>query len=267
MSITEFEHSPPAGQPEMRASARHELDLKAIVQVTGDNEPWKEITPVTSISRNGAGFTLTQPCVVGRLIQLTMPLDDELRAYDKGEKIYQVVGVVQFCNKAEVEGKQLYHVGVGFIGKTPPDSHLENRSQGYRIIGMNPNGLWRVIESATDFTPRRNSRFWMSIPMTVSRLKGKSEKTSQKEDCMTQNISTAGVSVLCSLPVKMGERVKVACEDFRFYSVAVVRNRKDRKNQLPSLHLEFVDQRFPTEKMFLADNNLAQEKIDVDFVS
>lgn len=84
---------------------------------------------------------------------------------------------------------------------------------------------------------------------------------------MTQNISTAGVSVLCSLPVKMGERVKVACEDFRFYSVAVVRNRKDRKNQLPSLHLEFVDQRFPTEKMFLADNKLAQEKIDVDFVS
>ncbi|MCC6452832.1 MAG: hypothetical protein IT171_08050, partial [Acidobacteria bacterium] len=46
-----------------------------------------------------------------------------------------------------------------------------------------------------------------------------------------------------------------------------VRNRKDRKNQLPSLHLEFVDQRFPTEKMFLADNKLAQEKIDVDFVS
>lgn len=267
MSITEFEHIPPAGQPEMRTTARHEIDLKAIVQVTGDGEPWKEITAVTSISRNGAGFTLTRPCVVGRLIQLTMPLDDELRAYDKGEKIYQVVGVVQFCNRAELDGKQVYHVGVGFIGKTPPDSHTENPAQGYRIIGMHANGLWRIIESATDFTPRRNSRFWMSIPMTVSRLKGKSEKTSQKEDCMTQNISTAGVSVLCSLPVKMGERVKVACEDFRFYSVAVVRNRKDRKNQLPSLHLEFVDQRFPTEKMFLADNNLAQEKIDVDFVS
>jgi len=247
----------------MRATSRQEIDLKAIVQVTGEHGPWKEITPVTSISRNGAGFTLTQPCVVGRLIQLTMPLSDDLRAYDKGEKVYQVVGVVQFCNRAELDGADVYHVGVGLIGKTPPDSHLENPAQGYRIIGMHANGLWRIIESATEFTPRRNSRFWMSIPMTVSRLKGKSEKTAQREDCMTQNISTAGASVLCSLPVKPGDRVKVACEDFRFYSVAVVRNRKERKNQLPSLHLEFVDQRFPTEKMFLAENNA----VDVDVVS
>ncbi|KXK02838.1 MAG: PilZ domain protein [Acidobacteria bacterium OLB17] len=251
----------------MRASARQEIDLKAIVQVTGDNEPWKEITPVTSISRNGAGFTLTQPCVVGRLIQLTMPLADELRAYDKGEKVYQVVGVVQFCNRGSVEGSDVYHIGVGFIGKTPPESHLADPAQGYRIIGMHPNGLWRVIESATEFTPRKSSRFWMSIPMTVSRLKGKLEKTAQKEDCLTQNISTAGVSVLCSLPVKPGERVKVASEEFRFYSVAIVRNRKERKNQLPTLHLEFVDQRFPTEKMFLADNRLEAEASGVSVVS
>lgn len=267
MSITEFDHTPPTGQPEMRTSARHDIDLKAIVQVTGDDEPWKEITAVTSISRNGAGFTLTQPCVVGRLIQLTMPLAEELRAYDRSEKIYQVVGVVQFCNRAEVEGKQVYHVGVGFVGKTAPESHTENPAQGYRIIGMHANGLWRVIESATDFTPRRNSRFWMNIPMTVSKLKGKSERTSQKEECMTQNISTTGVSVLCSLPAEPGERVKVACEEFRFYSVAIVRNRKERKNQLPSLHLEFVDQRFPTEKMFLVGQDLEPDYSDLNVVS
>lgn len=103
--------------------------------------------------------------------------------------------------------------------------------------------------------------------MTVSKLKGKSEKTSQKEECMTQNISTTGVSVLCSLPAVVGERVKVACEEFRFYSVAIVRNRKERKNQLPSLHLEFVDQRFPTEKMFLTDNPLEADYSDLNVVS
>ena len=59
-----------------RTQKRVPTELQTIVQVKeADGETWKEVVRVTTVSRNGAGFSLTRPCVVGRLITLVLPLD------------------------------------------------------------------------------------------------------------------------------------------------------------------------------------------------
>lgn len=260
MSISEFEFESNAGSPaipatsselpktENRSSGRTLTDLKTIVHVEESaDESWKEITNVTSVSRNGAGFGVKKPCYVGRLVKLVMPLPPELRAYDLDNELYPVVGVVQYCRETSVDNELVYQVGVGFIGKSLPESYKNDPTQSYAIIGMAADGLWRVTESGSPFKPRRSSRFWMQIPMTISLLQGKG-----KEDAFTENLSTTGAAVACSLDAQPGDRVKVACKEYDFYAVAIVRNRKesaDKSDRPGTLHIEFVETHFPIEKV------------------
>ena len=74
-----------------RIESRIFSDLAAIIQVTEKNgHTWKELADISTVSRNGAGFTLSRPCVVGRLINIVLPLPPELRAYDVNEELYPV---------------------------------------------------------------------------------------------------------------------------------------------------------------------------------
>ena len=73
---------------ENRRVPRVSTELKTIVQVKESlEESWKEITAVTTVSRNGAGFTLSRKCEVGRLVSLVLPMPDELRAYNRSEEL------------------------------------------------------------------------------------------------------------------------------------------------------------------------------------
>lgn len=232
-----------------RTAERVPTELQTIVQVREDDgEVWKEVVKVTTVSRNGAGFSLSRPCVVGRLITLVMPLDPELRAYDHDREVYPVMGIVQHCNPATVDGAKVYHVGAGFIGKNVPESFKTDPTQNYRIAGMTTDGLWRVTETESQFKKRRQPRYWIGIPATVSLLK-KAENSGAKEETYTINIAAGGVSVVCRLAASVGEKVKFACPSANFYAVAIVRNRKQPKGELPTLHLEFVDAQFPVERV------------------
>ncbi len=244
-----------AGEADHRIAERVPTELKTIVQVKeGDGETWKEVTRVTTVSRNGAGFTLPRPCSVGRLITLVMPLDPELRAYDQDRELYPVMGIVQHCNASTVDGVTVYHVGVGFIGKEVPQSFKDDPSQNYRIAGMTTQGLWKVTEAETQFKKRRQPRYWVGIGVTISTLQ-KAGSSREKEDTHTINVASGGVSVVSSLPAGVGDKVKFACKGLNFYAIAIVRNRKIRKDELPTLHLEFVDAHFPVEKVIPAQNS------------
>ena len=236
---------------ENRRVPRVSTELKTIVQVKESLEvSWKEVTAVTTVSRNGAGFSLSRKCEVGRLVSLVLPMPDELRAYNKYDELYPVLGLVQHCNPVTVDGATVYHVGVGFIGKEIPESFKENPKQNYRFCGMNEDGLWVITEVQTAFKARKNARFWKSIEVTISQMKkGKSE--SSKETAKTKDISAKGLSVPCSLDIEVGEKVKVASKEYDFYAIAEVRNLKKNKdeNQPPMLHLEFVEEAFPMHKV------------------
>jgi hypothetical protein len=234
---------------EHRTASRVPTGLRTIVQVKeSDGETWKEVTEVTTVSRNGAGFSLARPCAVGRLVTLVMPLDPELRAYDQDKDLYPVMGIVQHCNRATVDGTTIYHVGVGFIGKEIPKSFKIDPMQNYRISGMTTDGLWKVTEVASQFKKRKQPRYWVGLGVTISLLR-KAENSGAREETYTVNIAAGGASVVCSLEASAGDKVKIACPSFNFYSIAIVRNRKLRKDEMPTLHLEFIDHEFPVDKL------------------
>ena len=243
MSVNNFIQT----EPEHRTIDRAPTELQTIVQVKESaGETWKEVTNVLTVSKNGAGFSLKRPCVVGRLVTLVMPLDPELRAYDKKKELYPVMAIVQYCNATTVAGETSYHIGVGFVGKKIPDSFKADPTQSYRICGMKQDGLWSISEAESQFKNRRQPRYWISIPMTVSLLQ-KAGNPGAKEETASKNISANGISAVCSLETSIGEKVKIACKDLNFYSLAIVRNRMVQKNGMITIHLEFVDNEFPIE--------------------
>ncbi|CAN5350029.1 hypothetical protein BH10ACI3_BH10ACI3_25260 [soil metagenome] len=237
---------------EHRSSDRKTSELKTIVQVKeSEDESWKEIATVTTVSRNGAGFSLSRPCAVGRLVTLVMPLDPALRAYDESAELYPVMGLVQYCNEGMIDADRVYHVGVGFIGKVVPESFKSDPRQNYRISGMRKDGLWDVTETDSQYKNRKQPRHWISIPATITLIQ-RADRTNAKEETYTKNIGAGGVSVACSLLAAVGDKVKFACKELDFYSIAIIRNRKVPKNETPTIHLEFIDNVFPIEKLIVA---------------
>lgn len=244
---------------EKRIDERVPTELRTIVQVRqSETESWKEITDVSTVSRSGAGFTLSRECTVGHLITLVLPLPPELRAYDKAEELYPVMGLVQYCNRVTVSDETVFHIGVGFVGNQIPDSYKANPSQGYRITGVQENGLWQITEAESPFKPRKNPRMWVSEKVSIILIKkDRSEKDrneNYRENTVTQNISLNGMSVECSLDADVGDRVKITCKAHDFYSLANVRNRKLTTGRPATLHLEFVNNKFPMDKLYAARN-------------
>lgn len=230
-------------------------ELRTIVHVKdSSDESWNETTFVTAVSRNSAGFWLSKPCVVGRLISLVLPMPVELRAYEKDRDLYPVTAIVESCYKARVDGKVVYQIRVGLTGKHEPESFTEDPCQSYRIVGMRSDGLWRITEADEDFKTRAASRYAVASQVTVSFYrKGElaARPASGKEVCFTKNISASGVQLPCNLRVTEGEKVKVEFKKHNFQAIAIVRSRKESKGKVPILHLEFINQKFPIERLLL----------------
>jgi len=233
-----------------RVLDRAPVALQAVVQVKeSQKDTWKEVTDVKSVSRNGAGFMLTRPCVVGRLVTMVLPLEPDLRAYDHDKELYPVMGIVQYCNSAMVNGEKKYHVGVGFIGKNIPESFKKDPNQSFRILGMSKEGMWQVIEADREFKNRKDPRFWISVGITVSAVRSR-----VKEVTHTKNVSARGLSIASALDAAVGEKVKLACPELDFYAFAVVRNRNRRKGDTPTLHLELLENEFPIDKLIASQS-------------
>lgn len=250
-------------EAETRKDIRVVTELESMVHgFDDDDEPWKEYTTILNLSKSGAGFTLTRPCVVGRLVKLTTAMPAELRAFDHTEKLYTVVGLIQYCNRMEnAEEGELYNIGVAFAGKDFPESYFDNPAQSYRISGSDDRGTWTVAEAEAEFTKRRHARFRAHLDVTVSLIKKDRGSARQREDTVTHDISTNGACVVCSLPVEVGERVKFASKEHNFYAIAIVRNRAYRNNR-PTLHLEFVESSYPVKKIphFSIDEAMEPER-------
>lgn len=239
--------------PDNRRSPRTVTDLKTIVQFhIGPDETWKEVTRVLTVSRSGASFTMSHHCDVGRLVTLVMPLAPEFRAYDFTAELYPVIGLVQYCHPTTADGgQQTFSVGVAFVGKTFPEGHKENPTQNYHISGTTPTGMWQIKPSGATFKVRAAPRFWVPLEVTITQIKRDraSSGDDYKEQSVTTNVSMSGASVPCSLDLEIGDRLKFASKEHDFYTIAVVRNRQVKQGKKPVLHIEFVDNRFPVEKI------------------
>ena len=223
--------------------------LFAVVRVKESNgDTWKDSVDIVSISSTGAGFYIDRECQAGRLVAMVIPLEPNLRCYDQEKELYAVFGLVQHCHKVKSEGANRYHVGVAFIGKRTPESYREDPAQSYRICGMNENGLWKIIEAGKEFKPRRDPRFYKSINHYLAVIDAKKTAVAG-ERATTENISKSGAAVLTTLDVHVGDRVKFISEEYDFSGVAVVCNRKSSPDGRSRVHLQFVENTFPVEKI------------------
>ena len=178
---------------------------------------------------------------------IAMPAD--LRAYDLDEEFYPVIGLIQYCHETPTpEGTTLYSVGVAFVGKELPPGWDFNPTQNYHISGTTPSGLWKIKPSVGTFKVRGATRFWITLDVTVSLIQ-KQKTPDYKQQTVTCNVSTTGAMVVCSLDVAIGQKVKFASKEKEFYSICIVRDRQLRPGKLPLVHLEFIDNKFPVEKI------------------
>ena len=235
---------------ENRKTERISMGISAIVRARlNEDEIWKEKSDLISVSRLGAGFYLQRECQIGQLLSLLIPMPKHLRQYDEDKEYYRVWGVVQHCNK--IGNDEEYHTGVAFIGKKPPAGYYENPLQSYRIVGMNVQGFWNVLEIVgRSFVNRKHPRFWIMLEVEVSGT-DVNEKEVSDFFAKTENISSSGACVFSNLKLDVGDSIFFNYKKFEFSSKAIIRNRQEEGDLTSKLHLEFLDDSFPVEKLTL----------------
>lgn len=225
------------------------MSIHAVVKGKDAGEGnWKEIADIASVSATGAGMYIQRECQIGTLISLMLPMEPHLRCYDHEKELYRVWGLVQHCQPLSGDSGVGYHVGVAFIGKDAPDSYDENPEQPYKICGMTQDGLWKITEAKAQFKVRRHVRYWTNVDPYLALVDGKREAL-RGERTSTENVSKSGAAVVSTLDVNVGDRVKFICEKYDFSGIAVVCNRQTGKDGRERLHLQFVENTFPVEKL------------------
>ena len=231
-------------------------ELQTIVK--GKDDPatsWKEVADINSVSASGAGFVLSRPCEIGRLISLVLPQPPHLRCYDHEKELYAVWGLVQHCYKTSSDADSAYQIGVAFVGKDAPESYLEDPTTSYRISGMSSDGLWKITETKGSFKKRRHMRYWKAVDLYLALVDIK-EGSLGGERTTTENISRSGAAVFSKLDINVGDRVKFISEQYDFSGLAVVCNRQDCGPDRARLHLQFVNTVFPVDRLDLSGSEL-----------
>lgn len=236
---------------DQRQTERQSISMTAAVQMKESaDDAWRDVATFSTVSRNGAGLTLSRPCEIGRLISLVTQLPIEWRVYDHFSEIYPMLAVVQNCYATETDGERKYHIGVAFIGKQYPEAYKADPTQCFRLTGLNDLGLWEVVEAANQFKARKYSRFRHSFEVSIT-IRDLESRTSVKHDVLTRDVSMGGMSVWGRLDVKIGDRIKVGCPEYDFYTIALVRNINDKAEDETRwiTHFEFEGALFPVQKL------------------
>jgi len=216
-----------------------------------DEYEWMEQSRLVDVSHFGAGFTLTRPLDVGRLIQLMMPLPHQLRCFDHMEPMYSVWSLVRHASpisKVSADGATLFRIGVGFIGKEPPVSYQQDPSVRYEPLPCKPGQttLWKVGKRQS-ITQRRESRLIIPLEVMVETLDEKGRPAMQ-EYTVTETISSLGTCVPTSLDVDVGRIVKINSVREPISVFAAIRSRERAANGFSRLGLEFIGGRWPLDK-------------------
>jgi len=222
--------------------------MHALVCIAGnEGRLEKKVAEVISVSPTGAGFYLGHEFKAGHLLSMMIPAEPQLRSYDHNRELYKVWGLVQHCHPV-VGDDPSFHIGIAFIGREAPKSYVSDPTTSYRICGMSDDGLWKIKEAGKEFKPRKDTRFYVAIDHYLAFVDG--QRASLKgERTRTENISKHGAAVVTSLDVTVGDRVKLISEEFDFSGLAVVCNRRETGDGRSLLNLQFVETKFPVEKL------------------
>lgn len=210
------------------------------------NKNWSEITHLEAVSKIGAGFYLNRPFEVGQLLLVNLPMKNELQRFDGTESHYAVWGVVRHCHRTLRNEYSVYHIGVAFIGREAPFSYRQNPLTIYKIGELKSDGFWQITEEVKTALPRKETRYTIPVEVSIAVFDAEENLTAH-EQTVTENVSEGGAAVFSALPLNVGDTVKVIKQYGNFEATAIVRNRRTGADNLPRLHLEFVNVRFPLD--------------------
>ena len=247
---------PPVKDKENRRIQRISLPLPVRVEVKVDKTvSWNEITRLSDVSAFGAGFNLKRPIKRGRMILLTIPMPRQLRSYDYSEPQYKIWALVRRCLSIGKGTTPEYSIGVAFIGKSPPPDYLEHPSRLYDISHREDDGggffhlVDADLQASDEHLPsdlRKQTRFHIPESLKLERI-DENGAVLATETTVTENISLGGASVFTTMTVEKGVFLRVTSERFNVTILSVVRGFRVGPDNIPRIHIEFIDRFFPLE--------------------
>ena len=212
---------------------------------------WSERSRLIDVSYFGAGFTLTRPVELGRLLLLTIPLPHQLRCYDHTEPQYSVWSLIR--NVARVQNAPggepaIIRVGVAFVGRQPPRSYEVDPTIRYELLDTSvaQRTMWKVTEGRSA-NERREARLIIPLEVLIEALDENGEPCLQ-EHTVTETMSSLGTCVPTSLNVGVGRILRVSSARDNVSIFAAIRSRKLAPDGIPRLGLEFLGERWPLQR-------------------
>ena len=236
----------------VRRRARIPLTLPIRVLCRESNEyEWTEQSRLIDVTHFGAGFTLTRPVDVGRLIRLTMPLPTQLRCFDHNDAMYSVWSLVRHTaaiRSIDPAHAKLFRLGVAFVGKEAPESYIDNPTLRYEPVeikvGQNTRWKLRRLPSVTE---RREPRLVIPLEVLVETL-DEDGKPLMREYTVTETISTLGTCVPTNLDVDVGRVLRISSINDQVSTFAAIRSRQVAADGIARLGLEFIGARWPLDR-------------------
>ena len=227
---------------------RERLPLTLPVRVRGRDTTtfeWSEITRLSNVTPFGSGFTLRHPTEKGRLLHMTIPMPRQLRVFDHIEDQYRIWAIVRYAKTTLVENQTVFDIGVAFIGKHPPASYEKEPWKRYDIA----NSAFQAAKSADEilipFADQRTStRHAIAVDMRIE-VVDENGKVVEREQTVTENISTKGATLFTTLEIPPGRFVRLTSEQYRITAHAAIRACSTGADGVPRIHVEFIDKEWP----------------------
>jgi hypothetical protein len=221
--------------------------MQVVCRETAEHE-WTEPSRLVDVNHFGAGFVLTRPIDVGRLVQMIIPLPYQLRCFDYSEPMYSVWGLVRHASAIssdEPNESPRFRVGVGFIGKYPPLSFEKDPTIRYEplLINVGSASLWRLARAQLA-KQRREPRLVIPLEVLVETL-DVNGKPCQREHTVTETISTLGTCIPTNLDVGVGRILKLSSTSDGVSIFAAIRSREVAADGITRVGLEFIGDRWP----------------------
>lgn len=240
-----------------RARVPLRLPIQVIYRETASYK-WTESSRLVDVNHFGAGFALTRPIEVGRLVQLVIPLPYQLRCFDYAEPMYSVWGLVRHAaevSSTEPDQPPRFRVGVGFIGKYPPLSYEQDPTIRYDplLVNVQSASLWRLVRAQLA-KQRREPRLIIPLEVLVETLDRNGEP-GQCEHTVTETISRLGTCIPTNLDVEVGRILKLSSPTDGVSIFAAIRSREVAADGITRVGLEFIGRRWPLDREIEPNSN------------
>ena len=243
---------PDQKQNRIRERIKLALPVRVHCRESAQHE-WTEMSRLVDVTPFGARFPLTRPTERGRLLHLTLPMPRQLRCFDHVEDQYNVWALIcHVSSRPEFAGEEAggvrYEVGVAFTGKHPPASYVRDPSTLYEAVSISGENAWRLreVERTAGAHRSEQTRLQMAVSVRVEVFDAEGRVTAT-EETVTENISRRGAAVWTTLKVERGRFVRLTSTETGLSVVAAVRAARTGPDNIPRLHLEFIDRQWPLE--------------------